>query len=215
MADVLERETPHDGVVVLTLNRPAKRNALDAELRQALIDALAAAEADAAVRSVVIAGAGPTFCAGFDLDELMAAPDQDAVFEHSTRYHHAVYTFPKPLIAAVEGAAVAGGMDLALMCDQRVVAIGAKLGQPQVRLGVPAAYELMRTVLDESTARRLCLTGDTVRAEDAVSMGLVDRLVDSGESLGRAVELAREIAAVDGAAAMKRAFIAAQPELFG
>lgn len=212
--DVLGIDARGDGVVVLTLRRPDKRNALDQRLRQALIDSLGALERDGEVSAVVLCGAGGTFCAGFDLDELMAADDQTALFTHSTTYHHAVHMFPKPLVAAVEGAAVAGGMDLAVMCDLRVVATDAKLGQPQVRLGVPAAFELMRTVMPESAARDLCLTGRIVDGTAAAAVGLVDRLVEPGEALDTAVALAADIAAVQGAATMKRTFLATQPNLF-
>jgi enoyl-CoA hydratase len=105
-------------------------------------------------------------------------------------------------------------MDLALMCDLRVAASDAKFGQPQVKMGIPAASDLVATVVSGPAARDLCLTGRIVGAAEAVDLGLVDRLVEPGASLAAAVELAREIAASAGAAAMKRAFVEAQPDLF-
>lgn len=107
-----------------TLNRPKKRNALNYALRQAIIDTLHRLAADNEAKVVVVCGSGGMFCAGFDLDELMAADDSAQVFSQATAYHHAVHTFAKPLVAAIEGAAMAGGMDLALMCDLRVGATG-------------------------------------------------------------------------------------------
>ncbi|MDX2380939.1 MAG: enoyl-CoA hydratase/isomerase family protein, partial [Acidimicrobiia bacterium] len=109
---------------------------------------------------------------------------------------------------------VAGGMDLALMCDLRVAASDATFGQPQVKLAIPAVFDLVTTVVSEPVARDLCLTGRIIRAGEAARLGLVDRLVEPGASLVAAVELAREIAASAGAGAMKRVFVDAQPDLF-
>jgi len=211
---VLEVERRGDGVVVATLNRPDKRNALNAELRQALIDTLWGLAADDDVKAVVLCGSGGTFCAGFDLDELMAADDRAEVFAHATAYHHAVYTFGKPLVAAIEGAAVAGGMDLALMCDLRVAACDARFGQPQVKMGVPAAFDLIKTVVSEPIARDLCLTGRIIEAAEALGIGLIGHSVEPGSALDAAVLLAAEIAGIRGAIAMKQAFVSAQPVLF-
>ena len=212
--EVLDVQHRGDGVVVATLNRPDKRNALNEAMRQAIVEALCGLAADDDVKCVVICGSGGTFCAGFDLDELMAADDTGQLFAHATAYHHVVHTFDKPLVAAIEGSAVAGGMDLALMCDLRIGAADARFGQPQVKFGVPAAFELITTVVAEPVARELCLTGRIIDADEAKEIGLVHRLVETGGALDAAVELAREISAVAGATAMKHAFVAAQPELF-
>lgn len=212
--EVLGIEKQGDGVAVVTLNRPEKRNALNGELRQAIIDALGELEADDDAKAVVLCGSGGTFCAGFDLDELMAADDRSVVFAHSTAYHHAVYTFTKPLVAAIEGFAVAGGMDLAVMCDLRVAASDARFGQPQVKMGVPAAFELVRTVVSEPVARELCLSGRIIGATEAADFGLVHHVVEPGGAIESALALAAEVAGVAGAAAMKEAFVAAQPALF-
>jgi enoyl-CoA hydratase len=210
----IQIEQLDNGVAVLRLQRPEKRNALNQALRQAVIDSLTAIEADDGVSAVVLTGAGGTFCAGFDLDELMASSDQAALFAHSNEYHRAVHTFPKPIVAAVEGAAVAGGMDLAMMCDVRVAARGARFGQPQVKMGVPASFELLRSLTHESAARDLCLTGRLIDAATAADLGIVDRVVETGQALDAATALASEIAASAGSGLMKRAFVAAQPSLF-
>jgi enoyl-CoA hydratase len=203
-----------EGVVVVTLDRPEKRNALNAELRQALIDSLQELALDDGVRAVVLTGAGSTFCAGFDLEELMSAEQPAEIFTHANKYHEAVHTFAKPLIAAVEGAAVAGGMDLALMCDLRVVSTDAQFGQPQVRAGVPVAFELLATVIAEPAARELCLTGRVITSAEALSLGLIHRSTEPGAALDEAVAWAHEIADVAGAIGMKQTFVSAQPTLF-
>ncbi|MCB0991071.1 MAG: enoyl-CoA hydratase/isomerase family protein [Acidimicrobiales bacterium] len=217
MADhqVLIAENVGFGVEVLSLNRPDKRNALSSTLRQALVDRLDALSVDEDVKAVVITGAGDHFCAGFDLDELMSSDAPDAVLAHADRYHAAVHEFPKPLIAAIEGVAVAGGMDLAVMCDLRVGTTQVRMGQPQVKFGVPAAYDLLCTVMRMSAARDLCLTGRIIESDEVVSHGLLDRVVPPGEALTVAVQLAREIAGVAGAEPMKRVFVDHQPALFG
>ncbi len=213
-SQLLTVESRGEGVVVLTLDRPDKRNALNAELRQALSDSLLELAVDDGVRAVVLTGAGGTFCAGFDLDELMSAEQPAEVFAHANTYHEAVHTFAKPLIAAIEGAAVAGGMDLALMCDLRVASTDAKFGQPQVKVGVPVAYELLASVVPEPAARELCLSGRIITSTEALAIGLIHRSTEPGAALDEAVAWAREIADVAGAIGMKQTFISAQPELF-
>ncbi|MDP6493124.1 MAG: enoyl-CoA hydratase/isomerase family protein [Acidimicrobiales bacterium] len=215
MADApLRVEDRGDGVVLLTLDRPDRRNALSSELRGLLADTLGRLAADDDCRAVVLTGAGSTFCAGFDLGEIAEAESLEELFAEAEAYHHAVHTFPKPLVAAVGGPAVAGGMDLALMCDLRLAHAGATFGQPQVRAGIPAAYDLVRTVVPEPVARDLCLTGRVVDAAEALRVGLANRVVDGDDLLEQALELAALIAASPDAEAAKRRFIDAQPGLF-
>tara|TARA_Y100000310_G_scaffold69864_1_gene65404 strand:+ start:331 stop:981 length:651 start_codon:yes stop_codon:yes gene_type:complete len=215
MADApLRVEDRGDGVVLLTLDRPDRRNALSSELRGLLADTLGRLAADDDCRAVVLTGAGSTFCAGFDLGEIAEAESLEELFAEAEAYHHAVHTFPKPLVAAVGGPAVAGGMDLALMCDLRLAHAGATFGQPQVRAGIPAAYDLVRTVVPEPVARDLCLTGRVVDAAEALRVGLANRVVDGDDLLEQALELGALIAASPDAEAAKRRFIDAQPGLF-
>ena len=215
MADApLRVEDRGDGVVLLTLDRPDRRNALSGELRGLLADTLGRLAADDDCRAVVLTGAGSTFCAGFDLGEIAEAESLEELFAEAEAYHHAVHTFPKPLVAAVGGPAVAGGMDLALMCDLRLAHAGATFGQPQVRAGIPAAYDLVRTVVPEPVARDLCLTGRVIDAAEALRVGLANRVVDGDDLLEQALELGALIAASPDAEAAKRRFIDAQPGLF-
>ncbi|MBM16305.1 MAG: enoyl-CoA hydratase [Actinobacteria bacterium] len=210
----LRTEVKGDGVVLLTLDRPDRRNALNAELRGLLADTLARLATDESCRVVVLAGNGPTFCAGFDLDEIRAAASLETLFAEADAYHHAVHSFPKPIIAAIHGPAVAGGMDLALMCDLRIAGVEATFGQPQVKAGIPAAFDLVASVVAEPVARDICLTGRLFGATEALSMGMVNHLAEGDDLIEAALALATEIASSPASAAAKAQFLASQPQLF-
>jgi|TARA_B100000959_G_scaffold234826_1_gene252853 enoyl-CoA hydratase len=210
----LRTEVKGDGVVLLTLDRPDRRNALNAELRGLLADTLARLATDESCRVVVLAGNGPTFCAGFDLDEIRAAVSLETLFAEADAYHHAVHSFPKPIIAAIHGPAVAGGMDLALMCDLRIAGVEATFGQPQVKAGIPAAFDLVASVVAEPVARDICLTGRLFGATEALSMGMVNHLAEGDDLIEAALALATEIASSPASAAAKAQFLASQPQLF-
>ena len=215
MAEPLMTVEATDGVAVLTLNRPQKRNALSRAMRDEIVEHLDALAKSAAVRAVVLTGAPPAFCAGFDRSEL-ASSDMARVFADSMAYHHRVYTFGKPLIAAVNGPALGGGCDLAAMCDFRLAAATALFGQPQVRFGAAAVYELMRAVIGTGPAREMCLTGRSYDAREALAIGMVNRVLEPDELLESASATAREIAALPEGLAetAKRGFIARQPRIF-
>ena len=215
MADSLTILEESDGVAVLTLNRPEKRNALSRAARDEIVQQLDALEKSDAVRAVVLTGAAPAFCAGFDRAEL-AGGGMAEVFADAVEYHRRVYTFAKPLIGAVNGPALGGGCDLAAMCDFRLAATTAVFGQPQVRFGAPALYELMRAVIGTGAAREMCLTGRRYDAQEALAIGFVNRVVEPGELLETATAVAREIATLPEAmpAIAKQSFLAQQPRLF-
>jgi enoyl-CoA hydratase len=215
MADSLAILEESDGVAVLTLNRPEKRNALSRAARNEIVQRLDALEKSDAVRAVVLTGAAPAFCAGFDRAEL-AGGGMAEVFADAVEYHRRVYTFAKPLIGAVNGPALGGGCDLAAMCDFRLAATTAVFGQPQVRFGAPALYELMRAVVGTGAAREMCLTGRSYDAREALAIGFVNRVLEPGELLETATAVAREIATLpEGMPAIaKRSFLAQQPRLF-
>jgi len=210
---LLQRE---EGVASLTLNRPQKRNALSRALRREIVERLDGFEKDEAVRVVVLSGAGPAFCAGFDRSEFAGGDEMGEVFAESLEYHRRVYRFAKPLIAAVNGPALGGGCDLAAMCDFRLASSAAVFGQPQIRFGAPAAYELMRAVLGTGVAREMCLTGRRYDAQEALAIGLVNRVVDPGELAELAAGLGREIATLPDAmpGIAKQSFLAQQPRIF-
>lgn len=207
-------EQPSEGVARLTLNRPKSKNALSQALRAELVEQLAAIAADDAIEAVILTGTGDVFCAGFDLKEL-AAEDRLATFAEAANYHRVVHRFPKPLIAAVNGPALAGGMDLALMCDIRLGTIHARFGQPQVRFGIPAAYELVASICDEGTARYLCLTGDIIDSGTALARGiLATRFQDNEQLQQESLNCAVAIVESKTGSATKSAFLARQPSLF-
>lgn len=202
-----------DGVALITLNRPDKRNALSTALRREIVAVLNELAKDDQVRVAVLTGAGPTFCAGFDLKEL-AAGNMEEIFAEAEIYHHAVHSFPKPLIGAVNGPALAGGMDLALMCDFRIAAETAAFGQPQVRMGVPAAFNLIRLVLPEAVARELCVTGRVMAADEALKVGLVNKVVGGDTLMAEVMETARSAAEIGDLRMVKGLFLQEQPEIF-
>jgi enoyl-CoA hydratase len=188
-----------DGIAVLTLNRPDKLNALNAELRGLLMTTLDGLAGDDAVRVVVIHGAGDkAFVAGADIAEFAArtAAEQREVYARR-RVYETVASFPKPVIAAIHGFCIGGGAELALACDVRVADRTARISQAEIRIGlIPGGGGTQRLarLVGPGQALRIALTGDFVDAEEAFRIGLVELLVDEGEHLDRALELAGRMA---------------------
>lgn len=196
--DVLLLTRPADGVAVLTLDRPAKRNALSIEVREAGCRALAALADDESVRSLVVTGAGEVFSSGFDLGEFeVAASDAafaDRLWASSDEWHRRWLEFPVPTIAAVNGPAIAGGFDVAVMCDLRVVSETAWFAHPEIAFG-DVVYGPLHDLVGGAVARDLCFTGRRVDAVEAERLGLVTLLARPDRALDDAVELAGRIAA--------------------
>lgn len=187
-----------DGVAVVTLDRPARRNALSVALRDAVNAELHRLGDDSSVRVVVVTGAGSVFSAGFDLGEFeTAATDEafsDRLWASSDEWHRRWLEFPVPTIAAVNGPAIAGGFDLAVMCDLRVVGRSAWFSHPEIGFG-DVVYGPLHDLVGGAVARDLCFTGRRVDAEEADRLGLVTRLVADGDVLSTAVDIATGIAA--------------------
>jgi methylglutaconyl-CoA hydratase len=184
------------GVATITLNRPEKRNAISFDLIDDLLGALdEVAKSDAVI--LIITGAGKAFCSGLDLDNLKSlqgrSPEQNLQDSQTmVRLFRSLYEFPKVTIAAVNGAAIAGGTGLALLCDFTLAVPDAKFGYTEVRIGfVPAIVStfLLRQV-GEKQARDILLTGRLFGAEEAVGMGLVKEIVAAENLMARAHELA-------------------------
>lgn len=196
--DIILLERPHDGVAVLTLNRPEKRNALSVELREVGCEMLRALGEDEAVRALVVTGAGPAFCAGFDLREFEQATADEAfgqrLWASSDAWHRRWLEFPVPTVAAVNGPALAGGFDVAVMCDLRVVGEGASFAHPEIAFG-DVVYGPLHDLVGGAVARDLCFTGRRIDAREADRLGLVSRLVADGAVLEAALELAGAVAA--------------------
>lgn len=191
-----------DGLVrVLTLNRPGVRNALNLELRRGLAAALDDAAGDRRVRAVVLTGSGSVFCAGMDLAELDSLLDvgfeeQLADSRELGDLFLRIFAFPKPLVAAVNGHAVAGGAGLASLCDVVVVSEDAKLGFSEARIGFVAALVsvFLSRLAGERVARELLLEARLIGAGEAVARGLASEALPAGEVLGRALARARAMA---------------------
>jgi methylglutaconyl-CoA hydratase len=203
MSNDLVRYEARSPAIVLTINRPDRRNALSRALIAALTDAFGRARDDAAARCVVLSGAGPVFCAGMDLAELqesaVAGAENNPVWEDALKLAHLydlIYRLPKPTIAAVNGAAVAGGAGLVSVCDLAVSVPEAKYGYPEVRRGLVAAMVLPHLLrhVGERMARYLLLTGELIDAEEARRAGFVNAVVPAAELLDRAHAWSRSLA---------------------
>jgi methylglutaconyl-CoA hydratase len=186
---------------VLTLMRADKRNALSRALIADLDAAVRRAADDSAARCVIVTGDGPAFCAGMDLDELRASLTSDAevIWADAQRLaalYDRIYSLPKPTIAAVNGAAVAGGAGLVTVCDLAVSVPGAKFGYPEVRRGLVAAMVLPHLLrhVGERAARYLLLTGDVIDAAEALRVGLINQVVEAGSLMDTALAWARSCA---------------------
>jgi enoyl-CoA hydratase len=178
-----------DGVTVITLNRPEKKNALSIALREEVIAALRALAADEAVKAVIVTGSGGSFSAGFDLREFAVTDPAhvERLWTSSDEFHHAVYRFPVPVIAAVDGIAYGGGFDLAVLCDLRIATDRATFGHPEAAIG-PVVYGPLHDLVGGAIARELVLTID---AAEALRLHLVSELADPEELVDRARILAR------------------------
>ncbi len=185
-------------VCVVTLDRPAVRNAVDRETSGALVDAFRRFEADDSLLAAVLTGAGGHFCAGADLKALAEGRGNRVTLDGDGPMGPTRLQLAKPVIAAIEGAAVAGGLELALWCDLRVVARDAVFGVYCRRWGVPlidgGTVRLPR-IIGQGRALDLILTGRPVEADEALSIGLANRVVETGRAREEAVALARSIAA--------------------
>jgi len=190
-------------VRILTMNRPDKRNALNQALTQALLDGLQAAEDDESVRSLVLTGAGPAFCAGADLSEFkeLTLDNAQAVerrAELTMKLHGIFSQLSKPVVTAVNGAAMGGGAGLALAGDVALMASTARLGYPEVKHGIVAAVVMANLVrnVGRKAAFELVAAGEPVDAAQALALGLVNRVSASDALMADAIALAEKFAAV-------------------
>jgi enoyl-CoA hydratase len=194
---LVECERAADGVALLTLNRPDKRNALSVDLREAGSALLGELAVDESVRALVVTGAGAVFSAGFDLGEFEVAASDEAfgrrLWASSDEWHRRWIEFPVPTIAAVNGPAIAGGFDVAVMCDLRVVADTATFAHPEIAFG-DVVYGPLHDLVGGAVARDLCFTGRRIDGQEASRLGLATRLVPAADVVPVALELAGTIA---------------------
>jgi enoyl-CoA hydratase/carnithine racemase len=188
-------------VRILTMNRPEKRNALNSELTQALLDGLKRAHEDERVGCIVLTGAGPGFCAGADLAEFKGLQDPRAAEERAelTMQLHLVFSrISKPVVTAINGAAMGGGAGLAIAGDIAVMAQSAKLGYPEAKHGIVAAIVMANLVRQagRKAAFELVSLGEPIEAGRALELGLVNRVVADSEVVSHAVSIAQKLAAI-------------------
>ena len=192
--------TIQNGIATIVINRPDKRNALNAAVRREIIEALDTLRTQAEARVIVFTGAGEkAFIAGADIGEFAERTpvEQRAVME-GRRVFDEIAAYPKPTIAMINGYAFGGGCELALACDIRIAARSAKLGQPEIKLGIlpgGGGTQRLPRLVGSGRALRMILTGDAVTADEAARIGLVDDVVDDGELQSAVISLARQIAA--------------------
>lgn len=197
MTDGTILRRPDEGIAELILDRPDRRNALSIELRDEIAAHLERLAEDSALKVLVISGNGPVFSSGFDLDEFSRASTDaefaDRLWASSDRYHRAVASFPLVTVAAVGGPAIAGGFDLAVLCDLRVAASTAYFEHPEHAFG-EVVYGPLWDLVGGAVARDLALTGRRLSADDALRLGLVSEVVPADELQGAALALARRVA---------------------
>lgn len=192
-----------DGVGTITFNRLDRRNALSLELLADMSDCLDAWKVDDAVACVVVTGGDQVFCAGLDL-KLQSVFTNDTRAEYSAaclRGYGTLLDYPKPTIAAVAGAALGGGCDIAVFCDIRVGSDDVVMGYPQIKMGLTPYFSPLWRIVGLSQAKLLTLSGDKIDAAEAFRIGLLDRLVPAGEAVAEATKLALSIAGTTTASA--------------
>jgi enoyl-CoA hydratase/carnithine racemase len=178
------------------MRRPEKRNALSIELRTELAEAFGALSANDEIGCVVLTGAGSAFCSGMDTTQFGGdIANRERLVETSTVAFEAVGDCARPVVAAVNGPALAGGFALSLLCDLRVASTKAQFGYPELPRGIPPSYAAARAVLPATVAKELCLTGRVVSANEAHRLGIA-REVTSSDVVERALALAERIASL-------------------
>lgn len=205
------------GVAVLTLNRPQVLNALSGALRRALIGALRAAEHDPAIRAVVLTGTGRAFCVGLDLKELSQSSKSIDAQIRAENVVDALISFTKPVIGAINGLAITGGLEIALACDMLIASNHASFADTHVKVGLTPGWGLSQRLsraIGLARAKEMSLTGKRVPAAQAHAWCLVNHLVDADELMPAAMALAAEIAGNDpGEVAAMKALIERGSEL--
>jgi enoyl-CoA hydratase/carnithine racemase len=219
---LLERDPP---LATITLNRPEKRNALSHALRIELANAVGEIDADDAISVAILTGAGPVFCAGFDLSELKqdaqafadvvaaGAPPEGSIWTSGLLMHERLQNFGKPLIGAINGPALAGGFDIAVQCDVRIASDTATFGHPEIKFGAPTLVTILAQIVGGAVARDLALSGRKIDATEAQRVGLVTKVVAADAVLDETIAYARVVAEapLDALKAVKAALVKSAP----
>ena len=187
-----------DRIAILTINRPEVHNAMDHETWVELHNAVHELDENADIRVVIITGAGgKSFASGGDLNELLERSVVEQMFVQSNAILNEIYNMRKPVIAAIEGYALGGGCELAMACDIRIAGKQSKFGQTETGLGIiPAAgaTQRLQRMVGIGMAKYLIFTGEIIGAEEALRIGLIEKVVDAGQALAVAMDIAKKIA---------------------
>ena len=197
--DPLLVERPSDAVVVLRLNRPQVRNALNLDIRMRLADEVSRHAADPAIRCLIITGSDTVFAAGADISQMAEADPVEIMARNLQKYWRTIMDCPKPVVAAIEGFALGGGLELALCADIIVAGDSARLGLPEVKIGIlpgGGGTQKLARLIGSKRAMLLLLTGKMFGAVEALAMGVISEVAPAGQALARAIEIAGEIAAM-------------------
>jgi enoyl-CoA hydratase/carnithine racemase len=199
MTDVVLLERPAEAVVLVRINRPEARNALNIEVRKLLSRYLTELSEDSTTRAVIITGNEKSFAAGADIKEMANLGTIEALQRGIHRLWQSIGSCRKPVIAAVSGYALGGGCELAMTCDIIVAGESASFGQPEVKIGIlpgGGGTQRLARAVGKYKAMKYVLTGDMFSAREAFDMGLVSEVVPDPEVEGRALDLARQLAAL-------------------
>ncbi|WP_433528447.1 enoyl-CoA hydratase [Micromonospora sp. CA-263727] len=197
-------DTEHDGIAIVTLNRPQALNALSLQVMRDLTAATAALDAAAAVKAIIITGSAKAFAAGADIKEMAGRSYSEMYAADWFGGWSALSAVRTPLVAAVAGYALGGGCELAMMCDILIAADTARFGQPEITLGVipgMGGSQRLTRAIGKAKAMDLCLTGRTITAEEAERAGLVSRVVPAAQLREQAIQVASRIASMSAPAA--------------
>jgi len=199
-------ENPREGVVLVRINRPDDRNAINQEVRDQLVAAYHEADADAAIRCLVLTGNEKAFAAGADLKQMAEATPDDVRAMNAEEFWRTMTVFPKPVIAAVNGYALGAGCELALTADIIIAGQGARFGLPEVRVGIlpgGGGTQRLPRAVGRYRAMKMMLTGEFVSGAEALDMELASEITEDGVVLDRSLEIAEKIAALPPLAVRK------------
>ncbi|HEU20002.1 MAG TPA: enoyl-CoA hydratase/isomerase family protein [Deltaproteobacteria bacterium] len=188
--------TKEDGYAIVTLNRPDEMNALSREMRHELEDCFHTLERDDSVKVVIITGGDYVFSAGMDIKEMAALPDGDIddYFASMISYLQKIYSFKKPVIAAVGGIALGGGFNLATVCDMIVASETAIFGHPELKFGLNPLFDPLRRIVGMAKAKEITMLGEPIGAQEALRIGLANKVVSPEKYMEDAKTIARELA---------------------
>lgn len=184
------------GYAIVTLNRPAEMNALSAEMRMELEECFTCLEEDPGVRAIILTGGDYVFSAGMDLNEMSGISDVEirGYFFSITRYLKKIYFCRKPVIAAVGGIALGGGFNLATVCDLIIASESAIFGHPELRFGINPLFDPLRQIIGISKAKEITMLGEPIGAQEALRIGLVNKIAPPENLMADAESMARELA---------------------